>query len=114
MKSMIHPDAYHFDRTVDSHREASALPLRMDATPFSQDVRCDIAILGKGFTGLSAGLRLRTLYGADVRVLYAGDIGWGASGRNGGFCKCRNSRACPPRGCSSRSRYCRKVAPKRV
>ena len=86
MKSMIHTDAYHFDRTVDSYWEASALPLRVDASALEEDVYCDIAIVGAGFTGLSAALRLRTLYGADVRVLDAGDIGWGASGRNGGFC----------------------------
>lgn len=47
--------------------------------------RCDVAIIGGGFTGLSAALHLAER-GVDVRVLEAQRIGWGASGRNGGFC----------------------------
>jgi glycine/D-amino acid oxidase-like deaminating enzyme len=35
---------------------------------------------------LSAAYHLARDYDADVRVLEAGHIGWGASGRNGGFC----------------------------
>ena len=46
---------------------------------------CDVAIIGGGFTGLSAALHLAEA-GVDVRVLEAKRIGWGASGRNGGFC----------------------------
>ncbi len=45
----------------------------------------DVAIIGAGFTGLSAALHLAQ-DGADVIVLEAQDVGWGASGRNGGFC----------------------------
>lgn len=81
-----HADALHFDRTVDSFWEASAPDLTVDAAPLEGEETCDVAIVGAGFTGLSAALRLRTLHGADVRVLDAGEIGWGASGRNGGFC----------------------------
>jgi len=43
----------------------------------------DVVIIGAGFTGLSAALHL-ALAGQSVLVLDAGDIGWGASGRNGG------------------------------
>ena len=46
---------------------------------------CDIAIIGAGFTGLSAALHLAQS-GADCIVLDAQTPGWGASGRNGGFC----------------------------
>jgi len=46
----------------------------------------DIAILGGGFTGLSAALHLARDHAARCCVLEAGEIGWGASGRNGGFC----------------------------
>lgn len=45
----------------------------------------DVAIVGGGFTGLSAALHLAEA-GADVLVLDAKAPGWGASGRNGGFC----------------------------
>lgn len=47
--------------------------------------RCDVAIIGGGYTGLSAALHLAE-NGIDARVIEAKRIGWGASGRNGGFC----------------------------
>lgn len=43
----------------------------------------DVVIVGGGFTGLSAALHLAQA-GMSVIVLEAGEIGWGASGRNGG------------------------------
>jgi glycine/D-amino acid oxidase-like deaminating enzyme len=49
------------------------------------DIRCDVAIIGAGFTGLNAALRLAEA-GLDVVVLDTQTVGWGASGRNGGFC----------------------------
>src|SRR3977135_3384744 len=57
--------------------------LRTDpARPLPESV--DVAVIGAGFTGLSAA---RTLArgGADVAVLEAETIGWGASSRNGGM-----------------------------
>lgn len=48
-------------------------------------ITCDVAIIGAGFTGLSAALRLAKA-GEDVCVFEAETPGWGASGRNGGFC----------------------------
>jgi glycine/D-amino acid oxidase-like deaminating enzyme len=44
----------------------------------------DVAIIGGGYTGLSAA-RTLAQSGADVVVLEQQTIGWGASGRNGGF-----------------------------
>lgn len=44
----------------------------------------DVAIIGAGFTGLSAALAL-TKRGAKVIVLESETIGWGASSRNGGM-----------------------------
>ena len=45
--------------------------------------RCDVAVVGAGFTGLSAALHLAER-GYDVAIIEARRIGWGASGRNGG------------------------------
>jgi len=49
------------------------------------DMDADVAIIGGGFTGISAALHLAQS-GASVVVLEAEFPGWGASGRNGGFC----------------------------
>jgi glycine/D-amino acid oxidase-like deaminating enzyme len=46
--------------------------------------RVDIAIVGAGFTGLSAALEA-VQHGASVVVLDQHTVGWGASGRNGGM-----------------------------
>jgi glycine/D-amino acid oxidase-like deaminating enzyme len=51
--------------------------------PLDGDRRISVAIIGGGFTGLSAALRLAEK-GVDVVVLEAHEPGWGASGRNGG------------------------------
>jgi glycine/D-amino acid oxidase-like deaminating enzyme len=45
----------------------------------------DVAVIGAGFTGVSAALHLAQA-GCSVAVLEAEGPGWGASGRNGGFC----------------------------
>jgi glycine/D-amino acid oxidase-like deaminating enzyme len=44
----------------------------------------DVAIIGAGFTGLSAALEF-SKQGASVAVLERHTVGWGASGRNGGM-----------------------------
>lgn len=59
------------------------------ATPLSPfpkaqgDLRCDVCVIGGGFTGLSAALHLAER-GYDVILLEAQRVGFGASGRNGG------------------------------
>jgi glycine/D-amino acid oxidase-like deaminating enzyme len=45
--------------------------------------KADVVVIGGGFTGTSAALRLAK-GGADVTLLEAETIGWGASSRNGG------------------------------
>jgi glycine/D-amino acid oxidase-like deaminating enzyme len=55
---------------------------RIAARPLPEKV--DVAILGAGFTGLSAARTLAKL-GASVAVLEAQTVGWGASSRNGGM-----------------------------
>src|SRR2546429_4233988 len=55
---------------------------RIESRPLPEKV--DVAILGAGFTGLSAA-RTFAKKGATVAVLEANTIGWGASSRNGGM-----------------------------
>ncbi|WP_428487816.1 NAD(P)/FAD-dependent oxidoreductase [Rhodopila sp.] len=54
-----------------------------ETPPLDGDRRASVAIVGGGFTGLSAALHLAE-HGTDVVVLEANEPGWGASGRNGG------------------------------
>ncbi len=57
-----------------------------------EDVECELAVVGAGYTGLWTALRARERSAAggapvdDVVVLEAGRSGAEASGRNGGFC----------------------------
>ena len=51
--------------------------------PLSGEVRCDVAVVGGGFTGTAAALAAAEA-GAKVVLLEAETIGHGASGRNGG------------------------------
>src|SRR4030042_393196 len=54
--------------------------------PLQGDLNVDIAIIGGGFTGLSAAYNLRKEdQGCSVAVLEGEIVGFGASGRNGGF-----------------------------
>lgn len=55
----------------------------LSTAKLSEDVRADVCIIGGGLTGVSAALELAEK-GYDVALLEARDIGWGASGRNGG------------------------------
>lgn len=51
--------------------------------PLRGEISADVAVIGAGFTGLSAALHLAQA-GFDVAVLEAHRVGFGASGRNGG------------------------------
>ena len=56
------------------------------AAPFPAlqgEVGADVAVVGGGLAGLSAAIELHDR-GFDVVLLEARDVGWGASGRNGG------------------------------
>lgn len=48
-------------------------------------VDADVAVIGAGYTGLSAAYHLQQKYRAKVVVIDANEIGWGCSGRNAGF-----------------------------
>lgn len=61
---------------------ASADPVPVYPT-LAEPVSADVAIIGGGYTGLSAALHLAER-GVDAVVVEANSVGWGASGRNGG------------------------------
>lgn len=56
---------------------------RTDYPQLAGDQRCDVAVVGAGFTGVSTALHLAER-GFDVALIEANRVGWGASGRNGG------------------------------
>ena len=86
MKPLFDPSLYQFDQAQPSYWEASAGDVNVKGKPLAGAQSCDVAIIGGGYTGLSAALHLARDFNIDVAVLEAGHIGWGASGRNGGFC----------------------------
>jgi gamma-glutamylputrescine oxidase len=72
--SAAHPTSYWL---------ATGLPAP-EAPALSGSIQTDVAIIGAGFTGLSAAWHLHKS-GIDAVIVEAQDIGWGASGRNGGM-----------------------------
>lgn len=71
--------------TVDQnnyyHMTAQAAPSR---PPLGAGGYCDVVVVGAGLAGLTATLELAR-QGRQVCLLEAEQVGWGASGRNGGF-----------------------------
>ena len=86
LRTLYHPAAYD-PAPVPSYWQATAPADPADWRPLEGDAECDVAIIGGGYTGLSAALTLARDHGIKAVVLEGGErIGWGASGRNGGFC----------------------------
>ena len=56
-------------------------------SPLESDTHCDVAIIGAGYTGLWSAILLKEMRSDfDVVVVDAVEPGFGASGRNGGWC----------------------------
>lgn len=62
---------------------AATAPLQPMRPQLNGEQHCDVVVIGAGFTGLSAALKL-SASGYQVIVIEAHRVGWGASGRNGG------------------------------
>jgi gamma-glutamylputrescine oxidase len=68
--------------TLGNYYEATRL-VDLTTSPLNGDITTDVAIIGGGISGVSAALHLAER-GYKVALLEAEQIGWGASGRNGG------------------------------
>jgi len=68
---------------VDSYY-ARSLADATDYPSFQDEINTEICVIGGGLAGLSVALGL-VARGKKVVLLEARRLGWGASGRNGGF-----------------------------
>ena len=56
MKTLFDPRLYQFDTPQPSYWEATAGDLELHCKPLVGAHNCDVAIIGGGYTGLSAGV----------------------------------------------------------
>ena len=79
--------------------------------PLIGDARCDVCIVGGGYTGLWTALMLKEQAPElDVMLIEADICGAGASGRNGDA-RCRGRlNTSPSNACSGRRRQCARCA----
>lgn len=76
------------------YQDAQRIPFWLDTVqrpapraPLTGDTRCDLAVVGGGFSGLWTALLAKEADPSRDVVLLEGDrLAWAATGRNGGFC----------------------------
>ncbi|MCP2279613.1 NAD(P)/FAD-dependent oxidoreductase [Nocardia amikacinitolerans] len=66
------------------HETGWAAPPATVEQPLNDEITCDVVVIGGGAGGMSAALRAAE-NGADVVLLEARTLGWGASSRNAGY-----------------------------
>jgi glycine/D-amino acid oxidase-like deaminating enzyme len=93
MKHLYHPSALDTGNPVKSWWRESKTDFP-NYPELEAEIETDVAIIGGGFTGLSAAYHLQRDHNVQAVVLERSYIGWGASGRNGGFC-CMGSSKMP-------------------
>ena len=84
LRRIYEPRAYGPDPVAECYWTTTVVAPEPDPQA-EGDLRCEIAVIGAGYTGMNAALTLASA-GVDVILLDAETPGWGASGRNGGFC----------------------------
>lgn len=85
MAQRIYEPAAYQASSLDGCYWVETTPDGRACPPLEGTATADVAVIGAGFAGLAAALRLAQA-GRDVAVLDLHLPGWGASGRNGGFC----------------------------
>lgn len=75
--------AYLEDPSLPKSYYEAIVGTRPNYASLEQDISCDVCIVGAGLAGLQAANGMVN-HGLDVVVLEANQVGWGASGRNGG------------------------------
>ncbi|CAM3501940.1 NAD(P)/FAD-dependent oxidoreductase [Halomonas lysinitropha] len=75
--------AISFERDHTASWYAATANTAPERPALEGEVRCDVCVVGAGFTGISAALHLAE-QGFSVVVLESVRVGYGASGRNGG------------------------------
>lgn len=68
---------------IDSYY-ANTLVAKTDFAPLSGNIEVDVCVIGGGLAGLTTARELLK-HGKSVALVEGNKIGWGASGRNGGF-----------------------------
>ncbi|MGR3321910.1 MAG: NAD(P)/FAD-dependent oxidoreductase [Pseudooceanicola sp.] len=92
MKRPFGPYAYSDGPIAGCYWAEDVPPEALHAAPAAGEIQTDFAVIGGGVTGLNAALALAEA-GEQVHLFDAEYPGWGASGRNGGFCCLGGTRA---------------------
>lgn len=81
---MTHSRMDNFDKAYRDTYYTSTMEPALDAAPLLDRAEAEICVIGGGIAGISCAYEL-ALAGKSVVLLEAGQIAWGASGRNGGI-----------------------------